>query len=199
MSTPTIDINQRIASRVRALRSEQGLSLDDLAAKSGVSRSMISLIERGESSPTAVVLEKISAGFGVPLASLFETSDEPTDPVSRARDRVAWKDPETGYVRRNISPSNYPAPFKIVEVVLPPGAHVAYDGSARDGSLHQQIWVQEGCLELTSGSAPYSLDAGDCLAMQLDGPNSFRNRTKKPVRYVVVVTTERLGMGKAKR
>ncbi|HUL05742.1 MAG TPA: helix-turn-helix transcriptional regulator, partial [Candidatus Acidoferrum sp.] len=53
-------INARIAGRVRALRADRGLSLDALAAKSAVSRSMISLVERGESSPTAVVLEKIA-------------------------------------------------------------------------------------------------------------------------------------------
>src|SRR5438477_215569 len=59
------DINGRIARRVRALRAELGMTLDALAAKSEVSRSMISLVERGESSPTAAVLEKIASGLGV--------------------------------------------------------------------------------------------------------------------------------------
>src|SRR5262244_156335 len=66
------DLNQRIAERVRELRARQGLSREALASKSGVSRSMISVIERGESSPTAVVLEKLAAGLGVMLASLFD-------------------------------------------------------------------------------------------------------------------------------
>src|SRR6266516_615508 len=66
------NLNQRIAQRVRELRAAQGLSLDALASKSGVSRSMISLIERGESSPTAVVLEKLAAGLGVTLPALFD-------------------------------------------------------------------------------------------------------------------------------
>ena len=80
METATAsDLNERIAERVRELRSGQGLSLDALATKSGVSRSMISLIERGESSPTAVVLEKLAAGLGVMLASLFDApaAEEP--------------------------------------------------------------------------------------------------------------------------
>src|SRR5205807_7058073 len=68
MEDGTSDLNQRIAARVRGLRAAQGLSLAALAGKSGVSRSMISLIERGESSPTAVVLEKLAAGLGVTLA-----------------------------------------------------------------------------------------------------------------------------------
>jgi transcriptional regulator with XRE-family HTH domain len=63
-------VNQRIAERLRELRAAADFSLDALAMKSGVSRSMISVIERGESSPTAVVLEKLAAGLGVPLASL---------------------------------------------------------------------------------------------------------------------------------
>jgi transcriptional regulator with XRE-family HTH domain len=67
-----IDIDARIAARVRLLRSERALSLDALASRSGVSRSMISLIERAESSPTAAVLERIATGFGLPLAVLFE-------------------------------------------------------------------------------------------------------------------------------
>src|SRR2546421_12357298 len=69
---PESDLNQRIAERVRELRAAHGLSLDALAGKSGVSRSMISLIERGESSPTAVVLEKLAAGFGRVPAPLFD-------------------------------------------------------------------------------------------------------------------------------
>src|SRR6266480_1591291 len=65
----TQDVNARIASRVRALRTDLGMTLDALAARSKVSRSMISLVERGESSPTAVVLEKIASGLGVSLAT----------------------------------------------------------------------------------------------------------------------------------
>ena len=57
-AAPPVDINARIAARVRALRAARGLSLEALAQACGVSRSMISLIERGESSPTAVLLEK---------------------------------------------------------------------------------------------------------------------------------------------
>lgn len=71
-SNPQPDINRRIADRVSALRAERGLSLDALAKKCDVSRSMISLIERGESSPTAAVLDKLAFGLGVTLASLFE-------------------------------------------------------------------------------------------------------------------------------
>src|SRR5688500_1309306 len=110
-------INHRIADRVRDLRAAQGLSLEALAGKSAVSRSMISLIERGESSPTAVVLEKLSSALGVPLASLFDapSAEEPVPigPVARRRDQPLWTDPASGYVRRNVSPPGVPQPMQI--------------------------------------------------------------------------------------
>ena len=184
------DINARIATRVRALRSELGLTLDALAAKCDVSRSMLSLVERGESSPTAVVLEKIASGLGVSLATLFEDASAPSSPVSRRQDRTLWRDPQSDYVRRNISPSNFPSPIQIVEIVLPPDAQVAYGNAPRDVTLHQQIWVQEGSVEVTVGRQTYRLAEDDCLAMRLDEPTAFRNRTRKRVRYLVVVATE---------
>lgn len=187
----TQGINARIATRVRELRTELGMTLDALAAKCDVSRSMLSLVERGESSPTAVVLEKIAAGLGVPLASLFEDTSAPPSPLSRRADRTPWRDPQSGYVRCNISPANFPSPIQIVEVVLPAGARVAYESGARDVLTHQQIWVQEGSVEVTLGTVTHRLSEDDCLAMQLDEPIAFRNPTRKPARYIVVVTTER--------
>jgi transcriptional regulator with XRE-family HTH domain len=184
------DINTRIAQRVRALRTELGLTLDALAAQSEVSRSMLSLVERGESSPTAVVLDKIATGLGISLASLFDDESVPTKPISRRADRTVWRDPESGYRRRNISPANFPSPIQIVEVVLPAGASVAYETGARPARIHQQIWVQEGSIELTLGSVTYHLATDDCLAMQLNEPTTFRNRTDQPARYLVVIVTE---------
>jgi len=176
---------------VRELRAVRDLSLDALAAKSEVSRSMLSLIERGESSPTAMVLEKVATGLGVALASLFEDSAAPANPVSRKEDHVPWKDPDTGYVRRNISPPNFPSPLQIVDVMLPAGARVAYESGARDVSIHQQIWVQEGSIEVTCGKVTQKLNEDDCFAMQLDEQMVFRNRTRKPARYIVVIANER--------
>lgn len=184
------DVNARIANRVRALRSDLGLSLDALAARSAVSRSMLSLVERGESSPTAVVLERIATGLGVPLATLFEDPTAPADPVSRRKERTPWRDPQSGYVRCNISPPNFPSPIQIVEVVLPAGARVAYETGSRDAVIHQQIWVQEGSLEVALGGATHRLGEGDCLAMRLDQPVAFHNRTRSAARYLVIVASD---------
>ena len=181
------NINARIASRVRQLRADRGLALDALAESSGVSRSMISLIERGESSPTAVVLEKLATGLGVPLAALFNAPAAPSDPVSRRKDQVEWRDPASGYLRRNISPAGFPSPLHLVEVFFPAGARVAYETGARPGVTHQQIWVLQGEIEITLDGTRHRLGAGDCLAMVLDRPITYRNRTSKPARYAVVL------------
>src|SRR5204862_2430431 len=107
MEATASDLNQRIAERVRELRAARSLSLDALAARSGVSRSMISLVERGESSPTAVVLEKLATGLGVTMAAMFDAPDAAaanTGPIARRDDQPLWRDPGSGYVRRNVSP-----------------------------------------------------------------------------------------------
>jgi len=190
------DLNQRIAERVRELRSTKGLSLEALAAHSGVSRSMISLIERGESSPTAVVLEKLATALGVMLASLFDTptaAQAPASPVARRADQVQWQDPASGYLRRNISPPGVPQPMQIVEVHFPPGGRVAFETGVRDARVHQQVWVLEGAIDITVGDARHALREGDCLAMQLDRPTMFHNPTRKPARYAVVIASEPLG------
>jgi len=183
------DINSRIARRVRELRSAADMSLEALAGRCAVSRSMLSLIERGETSPTAVVLEKIATGLGCTLASLFDDASAPPNPVSTTRDRVAWKDPQSGYLRRNISPANFPSPIRIVEVDFPAGAKVAYESGARATGVAQQIWVRTGAIEVTVGKITHKLEKDDCLAMQLDAPVTFRNRTRRKARYLVVLAS----------
>ncbi len=192
MTEPPSDLNQRIAERVRELRAAKGLSLDALAARSGVSRSMISLIERGESSPTAVVLERLATGLGVMLASLFDAQvpQAPANPVARRGDQPQWQDPASGYLRRNVSPPGVPQPMQIVEVHFPPDGRVAFETGARDARVHQQVWVLEGAIDITLGDARHALREGDCLAMRLDCPTMFHNPTRKPARYAVVIATE---------
>jgi transcriptional regulator with XRE-family HTH domain len=184
-----MDMDAQLSSRLRALRGAAGLTLEALAESSGVSRSMISLIERCESSPTANVLDRLAAALGVTMASLFDQSpDTEASPLARRADQQTWVDPETGYVRRNLSPRGYASPVDLVEVTLPAGARVAYDSAVRSVVVHQQIWVLEGLLELRIGDEVHRLEPGDCLAMRLDRPISFNNRNDAPTRYLVALT-----------
>ena len=193
MDDPASDLNARIARRVSDFRAARGLSLDTLGTRCGVSRSMISLVERGESSPTAVVLEKLAAGLGVTMAAMFEPPRDasvPSGPVARRDEQPEWRDPASGYLRRNVSPAGVPQPMQIVEVEFPPRARVAFETGARDVRVHQQVWVLDGSIDVTLGDVRHRLREGDCLAMQLDRPTMFHNPTRRPARYAVVLATE---------
>lgn len=185
-----VHVNERIAARVRALRSAQALSLEALSLCCGVSRSMLSLIERGESSPTAVVLEKIATGLHVPMASLFEQPPGDGEPVLRRTAQPVWRDPQSGYLRRAVSPPDAGSPIQIVEVSFPAGARVEYETGQRTPRVHQQVWVLQGAIDVTVGERTHALARGDCLAMQLVRPVSFHNATPRIARYAVIVASE---------
>lgn len=185
---PTADINGHLAARLRGLRTQNGLTLDELSERTSVSRSMISLIERGESSPTAVVLNRLATGLGVSLASLFTEVDRTeASPLVRQADQRVWCDPDSGYLRRVLSPPGHPSPLELAEVILPPGARVAYDSGPRAAGIGQQVWILDGDVEVTTGPDTYHLAAGDCLCMGIDRPNIFRNPTDQPARYLVAL------------
>ena len=198
MESPSTDVHARLAARLRGLRAARRLTLDVLAERAGVSRSMISLVERGESSPTAAVLDRLAGGLGVTLASLFAEDARPdASPLSRRADQATWRDPATGYVRRNLSPPAWGSPLELVEVVLPAGARVAYDTTrtSRAVGVSQQVWLLEGRLALTVGDATHDLDAGDCLAMRLDRPVTFYNPGDHAARYVVALAADAVPAG----
>jgi transcriptional regulator with XRE-family HTH domain len=182
-------INARIARQVRTLRNARQLTLDSLASKAGVSKSMISLIERGEASPTAVILEKLAGGLGTPLANLFagESLESGPQPVIRRSAQLEWRDPASGYLRRTLSPPGWPSPIQLVEIEFPSGSRVAYETGGRDVSTQQQIWVLQGRINVRLGNESHELAKGDCMAMVLDKPIVYSNETSSPARYVVAI------------
>jgi transcriptional regulator with XRE-family HTH domain len=184
-----MDITERIGKRLHDLRTTAGLSLDALAHKSGVSRSNISLIERGQSSPTAVVLDKLSSALGVSVASMFEAGPAPAapSPLARVAEQPVWSDPASGYRRRNVSPPGV-SPLQLVDVIFPPGQRVAFETAERDADIHQLVWMIDGVMEIGHGSDHWQLNPGDCLAMRLDAPIRFHNPGAKPARYLVALT-----------
>jgi transcriptional regulator with XRE-family HTH domain len=185
-------INSRIGAEVRRRRIERRLSLDALASLCGVSRSNLSLIERGESNPTAVVLCKIAAAFGVPLGDLLGArgASPVEQPLTTPAQQSVWRDPASGYVRRSLSPRLPRLPFELVEITLPPRAHIVFDGGQRASGLHHQLWVLEGAVEVTIGTETHALGTGDCLAFIQDRPTGYRNPSRKPVRYLLAIATE---------
>jgi transcriptional regulator with XRE-family HTH domain len=188
MREPVTEIDGRIGARIRALRAARGLTLDGLARAGEVSRAMLSRIERGESSPTAQLLNRICGGLGITLSRLFAETEAAAEPLSRRGDQPTWRDPASGYLRRNVSPPGTGSAVDIVEVEFPPGASVGFDNRRMAGT-DQHIWVLDGTLDLQLGDAAYRLQAGDCLAMRFARPVRFCNPTGRPTRYAVVVST----------
>jgi transcriptional regulator with XRE-family HTH domain len=185
MTDSAVDIDQRIATRVKAARQELGLTLDQLADRSAVSRAMISKVERGEASPTAALLGRLANALGVTLSDFFREAEQGEGPLVRAADQPVWRDPATGYLRRNVT--NAGAGIDIVDVTLPPGASVTYDNTVAPFAADQVVWVIEGHLRMALGEDVTDLADGDSLAMRLDRPTRFQNLSAHPVRYAVAV------------
>jgi transcriptional regulator with XRE-family HTH domain len=178
-------LDERIAARIASEREDRGWSVGALAERSGVSRAMISKIERGEARPTASLLGKLSAAFQLPLSLLIARVEGETSRISRAAAQPAWRDPETRYLRRSISP---PADrvLQLTEVTLPPGARVAFPAMAYT-FIHQQIWVFDGRLIFHEGHEVHTLTTGDCLALGPAADCVFENASRRRCRYLVAV------------
>lgn len=181
----------QIAARIRTERERRRWTLAQLADASGVSRAMINRIERGESSPTAVVLGKLSAAFQLSVASLLALAEgtpddtEGTAGVRRQTDGAEWCDPATGYRRRQITGPRFPA--EIAEIRLPPGARVPYPAAAF-AFIRQVVWVLDGCLTFHDGDTVHELEPGDTIELGDPTERVFANTTDTECRYAVILT-----------
>ena len=188
MSTITDEAGSALARRIRGEREARSWSLGDLAERAGVSKAMLSKIERTEASPTAATLSRIATAYGLTMAALFELAAEGSR-LMRARDQPIWRDPKTSYLRRQVflSPSN---PLELVEVELPPRQEVAFPASAFH-LIHQVVWVLNNRLTVLEGKTRHELAAGD--RVEFDAPSDvvFRNEGAQPCRYVVAVVRRR--------
>lgn len=186
MSTIVVHgLDERLARHIAAERENRGWSVADLAQHSGVSRAMISKIERGEARPTASLLGKLSVALGLPLSQLFAQVEAHQSRVVRTAERSWWKDPETGYRRRPISPS-HDVLLQLTEVELPPGARVVFPAAVYT-FIHQQIWVLKGQLTFREGAEGHELSAGDCLMLGPPSDCAFENHSHSACRYLVAV------------
>jgi transcriptional regulator with XRE-family HTH domain len=179
-------IEQRIAAHLKQRRLAMGLSLADLAGRSGVSRAMISKVERSAASPTAALLGRLCNGLGVTLSALIANAEQSESPFMRVKDQTAWQDPVTGLVRTMISPSLKDSVVEIVRVDLPAEASVNYDPQ-RYLNYEQHVVPMKGRLHLTVGDKEHELGPWDCLLMQTNLPLRFHNNGPGGCRYLVIV------------
>ena len=180
------DVDRRIALRLARLRADSGWSLDVLAERTGISRATLSRLERSELSPTAAMLGRLCSIYGWTLSRLMAEAETRPANLVPASEQPEWKDPESGYRRRAVSPPTPGLRGEVVEVHMPAGASVSFDASPVAG-LEHHLWMLEGALSLEVGGSVFRLRAGDCLRYLLTGPSRFHNTGKREARYVIAM------------
>lgn len=185
MDTKVNDADVALAARLRSERDRRHWSLAALSDRSGVSKAMISKVERGEASPTAATLGKLSGAFGVTLSALLEGVEAQKSPLRRAQEQPLWTDPGTGYLRRQVSPPDA-APLELVEIRLPAGAAIAFPASSYV-FIRQVFWALEGSFEVVETRETHRLYAGDCFVLGEPRDRIIRNPTGAPCRYLVAI------------
>jgi transcriptional regulator with XRE-family HTH domain len=187
------DINTRLAAQLGKLRYDRGWSIEHLAARSGVSRAMISKIERADTSPTIAILNKLSIGFGMTLSEFLgsgrynQSRQHADNPVSTRANQREWCDPDSGCRRILLTPGSAARSMQLAAVVLPAGSQVALDGPFSEPGIHQQIWVLKGRLDLRIGAEWRLLTAGDCIAITTEVIVTHRNPAKAETRYLIAL------------
>jgi transcriptional regulator with XRE-family HTH domain len=175
----------RIARRLRLERDARGWSLADLAARSGVSKATISKIEREDVSPTAVILVRLAGAFDLTLAGLLLRAEGERERLSRAADQPLWRDPATGYLRKQLF-SRPDHPVEIAQVELPAGQEVALPASSY-AHIRQVVWVLAGELVILEGGERHALGVGDCLGFGPPCEVTLANETAASCAYLVVL------------
>jgi transcriptional regulator with XRE-family HTH domain len=189
------DTEAILAGNLRMEREARGWTLTELAARSGVSRAMLSKIERCEASPTAALLGRLSAAFGLTMSQLFaRIEDQSGGQVARADQQPVWQDPDTGFLRRSLSPPGS-GPLELVWGEMPPGAEITYPAASRSFIADQQLVMVSGNLTIVLGTTSHLLEAGDCLRFGPPKEVTFRNPGAARCRYVIALVrmTEYLG------
>jgi transcriptional regulator with XRE-family HTH domain len=186
MTTIVKDMDLRLAGRIRQERDARAWSLADLAQRSGVSKAMISKVERGESSPTAMLLGQLSGAFGITLSTLLARAEAGASRIARASEQRVWHDPQTGLRRTSVSPSGSEI-IDIVRCELPPAQRITYPASAYV-FIQQQVLVLTGTLHFTEGNDVHRLRRGDCLQLGTPSNCTFENRERSACCYLVVVS-----------
>ena len=179
-----------VGPRIRALRESMSLSLRDLAERSGVSAPMLSQVERGETSPTLAVANRIAAGLDLRLSQLLRLDEGGSVTVVRAGERRKGPAAARGHRYELLTP---PLPGLRAEVSLHTLAAGAQTGGPGDPPMHEPgsretAVVQEGDVTLVCDGEAHALHAGDCVTFDADLPHHFENPGPGPATLLAVVS-----------
>ncbi|MBA2344001.1 MAG: helix-turn-helix transcriptional regulator [Rubrobacter sp.] len=179
----------RLGARVKELRKRRGMTLEALAERSGVSRAMISKLERGEKNPTLVVTARIAEGFGVTLSGLLGTEERREVIIVPRERRMVMKDPETGFERQLLSPSFGVRGVEFVRNVVPEGSNSGEFPPHRKG-VEEYVVVERGRLRAILGGEEHLLEEGDALYFEADVPHRFDNAGQGECSYYLVISSD---------
>ena len=174
-----------LGERVRAERLRRRFSLDDLAAHTGVSRSMLSDIERGSKVPTVLVLDRIATGLGTSIARLLGEEAAARVIVLRRDEQHVARDP-SGWERRILSPVLRGVEFEFMRTTLPAGSDAGVFAAHAPGS-REYLAVERGELLLTIDGAPHRLGAGDSIYYAGDCAHGFANPGEQVCEYYLAM------------
>lgn len=180
------DVDLRLATRLKALRTERGWSLDELARSSGVSRATLSRLENAEVSATASVLGKLCAAFGLTLSRLMYLVEESFPARLTPDAQPVWHDQHKGFLRRSVSPPAQGLAGEVVQCHLAAGVRIDYERPPRPGLEHHLVMI-EGLLTLTADGETHELRPGDCLRYKLSGASRFATPAQAGARYFLFI------------
>ncbi len=170
-------INRHLGGRVKQLRTERGWSLEALARASGVSRSMLSQIEREQANPTLAVTMRIAQAFAMPLGELLETPNASSSiTVIRATDRAYHYRSDKSCRIRTLSPLNLEKDVEFYEVQLQPGG--ALRSAPHFKGTREFLTVQKGHVRVESAADAEVLNPGDSVSYRADVPHAIVNEGK---------------------
>lgn len=167
------DLNDRLAERLKQLRTSRGWSLQELADKSGVSRSTLSRIENGEVSPTAETLGSLSRVYQTTITQLLAPLEAPFAPLIRRERQSVWSDKASGFTRRMVSPPGGTLSAEVIRGDIAANRTLSYDAPSVPGHEHHLVLIS-GSLTVTVESVAHDLAPGDCLRYQLFGASKFQ-------------------------
>ena len=171
-------LSQYVCDRIRQLRKRQNWTLEQLAASSGVSRSMLSQVERGSANPTLSVAFRIAQAFGISLGDLVDGAmAEPRMDVIRKTDKqFVFRNDEDCKIR-TLSPLNLEKDVEFYEVTLHPQSTL--ESAAHFQGTREFLTVQSGSIEVQSGDVSVVLGKGDSVQYAADVDHSIKNIGKR--------------------
>jgi transcriptional regulator with XRE-family HTH domain len=181
-----LKVAQSIGSTIKATREVQQLSLNDLAKRAGVSKSVVSRIEQGLTSPTAVMLAKLAEGMTVSLSSLLRGEYGPPAHIQTLAEQPIFKDPKSGLVRRTLSPVSPDALVEIVHNSLP-ARKTAGPFPAHSAGTQEHVVVLAGKIEVLVGRRTLILSAGDAAQFVADIEHTIKSVGTKKAEWILVI------------